>query len=128
RSLLLNSKPARIAGPWLCIGLRIIECDGEFHVIAIDAMPSLGREHVFTERHSPLITPKSWVEAGRLDDKSIPIPSADGISVESRTRILRHLAIVGPNLAPDPGPFEKLHGFVSGLNKLERSCIHERAK
>src|SRR5205807_6922899 len=109
RTFCLQSKTARITGPRLRVHLRIVECHGEFHVVLIQPMPPLGYQHVLAERHSPLVTPESWIEARRVDDECIAVPSSDRISIEPWTGILGHFAIVRPDFAPDAEPFEKLY-------------------
>src|SRR5580704_8220298 len=90
-----------VAHPGFRVGLRVGESHGHFQSIGIDAAPAFLQVHLVAVRISEVVEPGSVVVTDRVDDKSVSLPFANGVSVPGWVGILRQRSAIGPNRAPD---------------------------
>src|SRR4030095_11078330 len=93
--------------PRLGIGLWVINRYCDLQSLGIDAPVSFGEVHRIAVRIAVEIQPGYIVEADRIDDKCVSLPSSDRISHPGWIRIVRKFSSVGPDRAPMPIVFEE---------------------
>src|SRR2546426_3649344 len=111
----------------LRIHLWIGDDDGQFEIVAIDAMvPLLDARGVGLGRPF-LIDPGPRIEADRIDDELIAFPPAGRIAVPCQVRICGKPPSIRPDLAPHTIPLHQLHHLVWKLDELELGGVADES-
>src|SRR6185369_11484134 len=90
-------RETRFGDPGLCVCLRIVDGEIEFDGIAIGAAIALSRSHLIAVRLALRAEPRFFIEPDRFDDKRVAFPSADGVAIPSRIRVVRKFASIHPD-------------------------------
>src|SRR5207237_9570814 len=87
-----------LRGPRLGVRARIIHGHFESEVAFIDARPALDDVQLLRVRIAPVVEPRLVVEADRVDDERVTLPSADRVAPPRRIALIRMLPSVHAEL------------------------------
>src|SRR5678815_2703430 len=103
-------------GPDICH--RVGDVQGHLQMVVVHAAVAFFHSHLVAVRGAVLVKPGRVIEVVRGNDKRIPLPTANGVSVPIGVRIrARKFSPIGPNIAPGAVALEKLNHFFLGLGK-----------